>query len=124
MSSRPLAKPTSVITNGNMASNITSEVTITQMLSMISYDISWAGTAPVGEMSVQFSNSYSKNADGTVRNAGNWTTVPLSTPATVTGATGNGFIDIDVTGAYAVRLVYTATSGTGTMQAIVNAKVA
>lgn len=124
MSSRPQFTPYSVITNGSMAGNITSAVTIVQKLSMISYDVSWVGTTPVGVMSVQVSNTYSQNADGTVRNAGNWTTLTLSTPATVSGNTGNGFIDVDATGAFAMRLVYTRTSGTGTMNATISAKVA
>lgn len=124
MSSRPQFNPYSVITNGSMAGSITSAVTIVQKLSMISYDISWVGTAPVGVMSVQVSNTYSQNADGTVRNAGNWTTLTLSDPPTVSGATGNGFIDVDATGAFAMRLVYTRTSGTGTMNATISAKVA
>lgn len=124
MSSRPQFNPFPVITNGSMAGNIISAVTIVQKLSMISYDISWVGTAPVGAMSVQVSNSYSQNADGTVRNAGSWTTLVLSAPAPVSGNTGNGFIDVDATGAFAIRLVYTRTSGTGVMNAIINAKVA
>lgn len=121
--SRPQFTPYPVILNGDMAGNITSAVTIIQKLSMISYDVSWIGSTPIGVMSVQVSNSYSQNADGTVRNAGNWTTLTLSTSAPVSGATGNGFIDIDATGAYAIRLVYTRTSGTGTMNAIIDAKV-
>jgi hypothetical protein len=124
MSSRPQAAPFSVITNGDMSANIISKVTIIQKLSMIGYDISWTGAAPVGVMSVQVSNTYSENADGTVKTPGNWTTLTLSSPTTVSGATGNGFIDVDATGAYAMRLVYTRTSGTGTMNATITAKVA
>lgn len=133
MSSRPLAGPYPVIgtfqgqdseISGSMATSITSLVSIINNLSMIGYDISWTGTAPVGVMSVQVSNTYAQNPDGTVRNTGNWTTLTLSSPATVSGGTGNGAIDIDATGFYAIRLVYTRTSGTGTMTAVVNAKVA
>lgn len=124
MSSRPQFTPHSVITNGSMAGNLTSEVTIIQKLSMLSYDISWSGTAPVGVITIQVSNSYSQNGDGTVRNAGSWTTLSLSSPTNVSGATGNGFIDVDATAAYAMRLVYTRTSGTGTMNVIVSGKVA
>lgn len=91
---------------------------------MISYDISWTGSTPVGVMSVQVSNTYSQNGDGTVRNAGNWTTLTLSDPPSVSGNTGNGGIDVDATGFYAIRLKYIRTSGTGTMNATINAKVA
>lgn len=124
MSSRPQAAPFSVITNGAMSANITSKPTIIQKLSMIAYDISWTGTAPVGVMSVQVSNTYSENADGTVKNAGSWTTLTLSTSPAVSGSTGNGIIDVDATGAYAMRIVYTRTSGTGVMNAVICAKVA
>jgi hypothetical protein len=106
-----------------MASNIMSAVTIIQNLSMLSYDISWLGTAPSGTLSVQVSNTYSQNGDGTVRNPGNWTSLVLSTTPTVSGNTGSGFIDIDAIGAYAMRLVYTPASGTGLMQATINGKV-
>ncbi len=123
MSSRPQFSPHSVITNGNMAGSLTSEVTIVQKLSMISYDISWAGTSPVGAMSIQVSNTFTQNGDGSVRTAGNWTTLVLSSTTNVSGNTGNGFIDVDATGAYAIRLVYTRTSGTGTLNATISAKV-
>ncbi len=91
---------------------------------MIGYDISWTGSSPVGVMSVQVSNTYSTHSDGSVKNAGTWSTLPLSATPTVSGSTGNGFIDCEATGAYAMRLVYTRTSGTGTMQAVLSAKVA
>lgn len=90
---------------------------------MISYALSWAGTSPVGAASVQVSNDYSVNTAGIVVNAGTWTTLTLSAPTTISGNTGNGFIDVDATAAYAMRLIYTATSGTGTLQVVANAKV-
>lgn len=124
MSSRPQFSPYPVIINGDMSGNITSAVTVVQKLSMISYDISWTGTTPVGTLAVQVSNTYSQNADGTVKNAGNWQDLTLSTTPSVSGNTGNGFIDIDETAAYAIRLVYRRTSGVGTLNATVNAKVA
>lgn len=90
---------------------------------MLSYSYAWAGTSPVGEVSVEVSNDYTQNADGTVRNAGNWSTLPLSTAASVTGNTGVGQIDIDQIGAYAIRTKYTRTSGVGTLNAILVGKV-
>lgn len=120
--SRPILSPFPVITDGDMSGDITSAVTIVQNTSRITYDISWAGTAPVGTMSVQVSDTYTQNADGSTRNAGNWTTLILSEVPSVSGNTGNGFIDIQ-TGAYAIRLVYNFTSGTGLMQATISGKV-
>lgn len=124
MSSRPLLKPHLVVTNGSMSANITSDPTIIQMLSMISYHVTWAGTSPVGEITVEVSNDYSLNPDGTTRNTGTWNTLPLSSDCLINTNTDEGFIDIDANAGYALRLVYTRTSGTGTMQVTVNGKVA
>lgn len=123
MSSRPILSPFAVITNGNMAASITSKVTVMQNLSMISYSVTWAGTTPVGTISVQASNDYTQNADGTVANAGTWNTLTLSAVPAVSGNTGNGMIDIDAIAGFAIRLVYNAVSGTGLMQATVVGKV-
>ena len=133
MSTRPQFSPMPVFnatTGQAMAGNLTSLVTIIQKLSMISYGVSWSGSTPVGTLSVQVSNDYAQNPDGSVKTAGTWNTVILNvggTPSTtiaVSGNTGNGFIDIDQMAAYAIRLIYTAGSGTGTINAVINAKVA
>lgn len=123
MSSRPQFNPFPVITNGDMTTTLVSIPTVIQKLSMLSYDVSWSGVSPVGNISLQVSNTYSQNEDGSVRNAGNWNTVPLTGTTAVSGNTGNGFVDVDAQGAYAVRLVYTPVSGTGSLNATVNGKV-
>ena len=138
MSSRPQISPEIVIpasqaqppNDSSMATTIISAPTIVQKLSMVGYGLSWTGTSPVGTASIQVSNDYSQYADGSVNNPGTWTTMPVQyngttvTSVPVTGNTGNGFIDVDLTAAYAIRLVYTASSGTGTLQVIINGKVA
>lgn len=124
MSSRPIFTPHSVITAGSMATSLTSEVTIIQNLSMVSYDIAWtAGSSPVGDITVQVSNTYRKDGQGNVIVAGNWTTLTLSVATPISGNSGNGFIDIDASAGYAIRLVYTRTSGSGTLNVVVNGKV-
>jgi hypothetical protein len=127
MASRPIFSPYQVIINGDMSqSTVTSAVTIIQNLSQIGYDISWAGGsgATAGTFAVQVSNTYSQKADGTVANAGNWTTLTLSNVPTVSSSSGNGYIDIDAISAFAMRLVYTRSGGAGTLQATVCGKVA
>jgi len=92
---------------------------------MISYDIAWsAGSTPVGVITVEVSNTYALKGDGTVRTAGNWTTLTLSSACAVSGNSGNGAIDVDATAFYAIRLKYTRTSGSGTLDVTLNAKVA
>lgn len=123
MSSRPMLAPQVVITAGDMSqATVTSIPTIVQNTSMLSYDCSWSGSSPVGAITIQVSNTYSQNADGTVKNAGNWTTLTLSNTVPVSGNTGGAFIDVDATAAYAVRLVYTKASGTGTISATIAGK--
>lgn len=131
MSSRPRIKKYPVIVDGDMSlSSITSSATIIEDLTLIGYGFSWAGTTPIGAVSVEVSNDYALGPDGSIANAGTWTTITFSlagvpvTSAPVTGNTGTGFIDIDAMSAYAIRTVYTRASGIGTLQCIVNAKVA
>lgn len=131
MASRPILAPYQIVggnepgaVSGNMATTITSPVTVIQNLSQISYDVSWSGSSPVGTVIVQSSNSYSQYPDGSVENPGDWNTLPLSSTASVSGNTGSGIIDILASGLYAVRLVYTPASGTGTMAVVISAKVA
>lgn len=111
------------------SATITSTVTILDQCSRLSYQASWSGSTPVGTLAVQFSNDYSVFPDGTVNNSGSWTTATLSvagSPASsvaVSGNTGTSFIDVWETSAYAVRLVYTKGSGTGTLNASIKAGV-
>lgn len=107
-----------------MSSQIISKVSIIQNTTLVSYDISWTGNAPVGGITVQVSNSYAVNDQGVpINNSPNWTTVTLSSPTSVSGNSGSGFIQLSDLSSYAIRLVYTPTSGTGTLNAIVVGKV-
>lgn len=110
--------------------SITSPASIIQDLTLVGYSLSWAGTAPVGVAAVQVSNDFALDPSGAVSNSGTWTTITLNYQGTavqsipITGNTGTAFIDIDAISSYAIRLVYTKTSGIGTIQAIINSKVA
>lgn len=131
MSTRTGLRPTVVIDEVSMGADIASTPTILQSLSRVSYEVVWSnGSTPVGTLSVQLSNDYALNPDGThVANSGTWTSMYLnvngtpSTTVSVSGNTGNVFIDIDGTAAYAIRLIYTRVSGDGTMTATIAGKV-
>jgi hypothetical protein len=129
MSSRPFLKPFSVVTNGDMSSSITSAVTVVQMIPAGSYQYSWTGTSPVGTIKVQGSNDYSIDAGGTVVNSGTWTDLYLTYNGTsassvaLTGNSGSGLVDFDGFGSYAIRTVYTRTSGIGTLNVKICGKV-
>lgn len=129
MADRPKLSQQPVIVNGDMSGNITSKVTILNQLTVGTYTYSWAGTSPVGAVSVQISNDHALNANGTVANAGTWVTVYFTlngsstvNSAPLTGNSGQGAIEW-TTGANAIRTIYTFTSGTGSLQAIFNGKV-
>lgn len=124
VSSKPL------ISGDMSAATITSNPTILKQLTVGCYTYSWAGTAPVGTIEIQISNDYELNPDGTVFNAGTWTTVWFTlngtTPsqtAPITGASGSGAIEW-TSGAFTIRTVYRKTSGIGTLSVIFNGKVA
>lgn len=128
MSSRSSLRPVTVL-NASMASSQTSAVTIMQSLSKLAYAIAWTGSTPVGTVSIQGSNNYALNPDSSVGNAGTWTTLTVTynganvTSIAISGNSGSGIIDINNTSLYALRLVYTAGSGTGTITAVANGKV-
>ena len=116
--------------SGAMTGNITSVPTILQSLTNGTYTYNWSGTSPVGAISIQISNDYQLSQSGEVANAGTWTTIYFTlngssvvNSAPVTGNTGTGAIEWS-SGAYAIRTLYTFTSGTGTLQAVISGKVA
>lgn len=124
MASRPLINAFSVITNGDMSGSLTSKVTIIDNLSMVSYQISWVGTSPLGSIVLEGSDDYTVNGAGAVSNPGNWVTLPLSATPTVTGNADSGMIDVVSTAIHAIRIRYIRTSGVGTLNALVTGKVA
>lgn len=91
---------------------------------MMSYSYSWTGSTPIGSITVEVSDDYSQNSDGSVKNSGTWNELPLSDTTDISGNTGNGLIDIDQLGTYAIRTKYTRVSGTGTLQCVYKGKVA
>lgn len=130
MSTRSYSAPQQVITNGDMSDDITSMVTVLEQKTVASYQFSWAGTSPVGTVSIQVSNNYSLYPNGTVNNTGTWTTLTLNvdgspvTTVDISGNAGDTLIDpIGPTAGYAIRAIYTSGSGVGTLQAFACFKV-
>lgn len=128
MSTRTVLRPTVVASAASMAADITSEATVLQSLSMVNYSITWTGSTPIGTVSVQASNDCKVGADGTVT-GGTWNKLPLEvdgemvTDIPLTGNSGQAMIDVFGLSAFAVRLFYERTSGTGSLTATVAGKV-
>lgn len=128
MSTRTQFRPQVILDAVSMATDQTSDVTILQSLSRVAYAFSWSGTTPIGTLSLQGSNNYALNPDGTVGNSGTWVTLAVEyngsvvTEIPVSGNTGTGSIDV-TTAFYAIRVFYDRTSGVGTLTGVINGKV-
>lgn len=110
------------ITNGDMSqSTITSAVTNIQYLDNIGVQLNFTGT-PTGNFSVQVSADYAQDSSGNVTNAGNWIALSLSPSPAATGSGSNIYIDITEISAPWIRVVYTKTSGTGTLNGYITGK--
>lgn len=121
MSDRPIIAPNvnkPVINATGVSGDVTSLVSVIQRVPGISYDIAWTGTL-VGTLSVQVSNTVTLNPDGSIASAGNWNSLPpatfIGTYPIPAGSPGNGFLDVVGTEAYAVRIKFNYSSGTGNL---------
>lgn len=111
-----------LITAGDMsAASLTSPVTNIQFLDNIGIQLSWTGS-PVGTFTVQVSADYNQDSLGNVLAAGHWVTLTL--PTSPTTASGSPiYLDLNQLSAPWIRVVYTKTSGTGSLSAFITAKM-
>lgn len=88
----------------------------------VGIQFNWTGT-PTGVFGADVCSDAVLGADGTV-SGGTWTPIVFTSPDApeCAGAAGNGYLDLNQTGAAFVRATYTATSGTGTLTAILTGK--
>lgn len=128
MSSRPLLKPQQVMVDQVADQNRTSLVTNINMVSMISYNVFWENGV-TGDFSVEVCNDYV--APVGVQNyqldSGHWVPLVLTASVTAAGVADSALIDVVLTSACYVRLVFTDTSGgvgTGLINAWIAGKVA
>lgn len=105
-------------------STITSSVSNIQNLDNIGIQLNFTGT-PNGTFFVQVSADYAQQVMGgvaVVTNAGNWITVTLPTTPVASGSANQIYIDLNQLSAPWIRVQYTNTSGTGTLNAFITAK--
>lgn len=101
----------SLFTAQAMTATVSSLVQDVSTCIRLSIQASWAGTVPVGTLHVQCSN------DGL-----NFNDDPEVTPIAISGATGSSFNKIVNCSYPFLRLTYTFTSGTGTLNVTVSGK--
>lgn len=108
-----------VVTNASMAADVTSLITNIQFLDNIYYQAIWsAGSTPVGVITVEVSASY----DPTTNTAGTWDALTLPVTANVSGNSGSISLDLNQLSMPWIRLKYTRTSGSGTLNVYMSAK--
>ena len=98
--------------SGDISGTITSPATNTRQVDVASIAINWTGTSPVGVLTVEARNG----EDDT------WSELDFGQAINITGNTGEHTILFNELHFEEIRLVYTATSGTGTLDAILLAK--
>jgi len=128
MSSRPLLKPQQVMTDLLADQNRTSLVTNINMISMISYNVFWENGV-TGAFSVEVCNDYVApiGVQDYPLNSGTWVPLVLTSAVSATGTADSALIDVVLTSASYIRLVFTDGSGgagTGLINAWLAGKVA
>lgn len=119
------------IVNGDMSTaSITSLITNIQFLDNVGVQLNFSG-APVGNFEVQVSADHAQDNEGNVTVAGSWAPIPLayflspSMAVNIDIPTSVGspiYLDLNQLSAPYIRVVYTRTSGTGTLNAYITCK--
>lgn len=116
-----LLLPVHIIVAGSMGGNITSSPVEVKNQDNIGLQFNWTGS-PVGVFTIQISMDYKQDIEGNVMVTGNWVTIPVSPSIAAAGSADSAYVDINQTSAQYMRIVYTRTSGTGTLDAFIDGK--
>lgn len=109
---------------------LTSLVTNIQYLDDVGLQLNFSGS-PVGTFAVQVSADYSQDLNGNVTATGNWTPLVFSywngssfvTGTTIPTSAGSPiYLDLALLSAPWIRVVYTNSSSTGTLNAFITGK--
>lgn len=112
-----------LITDGSMTGTavITSKAVEIINLDNVFLQLDFTGT-PNGTFAVQVSSDHLEDQEGNILVAGHWITLNLSPSPAATGSANDIGIDLNQLGASYLRVVYTNTSSTGTLNAFVSGK--
>jgi hypothetical protein len=108
-----------IITAGDMSGNIASVPVLIDQSQMISIQAVFTGS-PTGTLKVQISDDPGKLLSGTPSGIVNWSDYTGSSVAV--SAAGNQAFDIWAIGAKWIRIVYTASGGSGSLSATAQTK--
>lgn len=124
MSRKITLSPKHFVVAGDMSASITSTPLIIQQEDSVAIQLNFTGT-PTGTFQVQGSLDYvppQPNFADQPTATGNWVNLTLSPVPIAAGAPDNILIDLYALSFPYIRLVYTRTSGSGTLEAYVSCK--
>jgi len=116
-----LLNPVHIVSSQSMASSITSSAVEVKLQDNMGIQLNWSGS-PVGSFSVQVSMDHKEDIEGNIVVPGHWIDIPLNPTISAVGMADVAYIDLNQLSAMYLRVVYTASSGSGTLDAFVNAK--
>lgn len=112
-----------ILLNGDMSTtSLTSAIIPIQWVDNIVVQMVWSGS-PVGVFNAEASATYVQDNYGNVTNTGTWDPITLNPPARATGSAGSILLDLNQLSFPYLRIVYTKTSGTGTLNITVGGKM-
>ncbi len=116
-----LLQPVHIIMAQSMSTSITSAAVEVRNQDNVGIQLHWTGT-PTGAFSVQISSNHKEDIEGNIQVAGDWVTLPLSPAISASGSADDAYIDLNQMSTMYMRIVYTRTGSTGTLDAYVVAK--
>ena len=106
-----------MLENADMTATTTSKLTEVSNLDKASIHVVWSGTAPIGTITVESTNDNPDNPLAV------WREVVFNATIEVTGDNGDHDIVFNELPFNAIRIKYAPTSGSGTINAALSAKV-
>lgn len=107
-----------MLSSADISTTQTSDTTIVEGIDEASILVQWSGTSPVGTITIEASNSTENEFK---KNLEVWETLDFSATISVSGNTGSHQILLNSLPFRAIRFIYTASSGTGSLTAHINA---
>lgn len=120
-STKNVLSPHQIVTSGDMSGNITSDPTNIQFLDNVSMQLNFTGT-PTGTFTVQGSLDYQQTSPFAKAAIGNWIDLTLSPSPAATGSASQILLDLNQLSFPWIRVKYTRSSGSGTLNAYISAK--
>lgn len=112
MSRKNVIRGYKVIADGDISTNLVSEVTNVTNLDNVGYLVEWSGTSPSGTISVEVQSGPS-----------GWCPLDFGSPISVSGNSGSIVLNINQIPFENIRVSYAATSGSGLLNVTLSSKV-